>query len=44
MIDAALEALLFPLIGGPSHLVEAQPDWPAIHRELKRPCVMLSLV
>ena len=44
MTDAALEALLFHPIGGPSRLVEAQPDWPAIHRELKRPGVTLSLL
>ena len=36
MMDAALEALLFHPIGGPSRLVEAQPDPPAIHRELGR--------
>ena len=36
MMDAALEALLFHPIGGPSRLVEAQPDPPAIHRELRR--------
>ena len=39
MTDAALEALLFQPTGGPSRLVEAQPDWPAIHRELRRPGV-----
>ena len=44
LTDAALEALLFHPIGGPSRLVEAQPDWPAIHRELKRPGVTLSLL
>jgi len=43
MTDAELEALLFHPSGGVSRLVEAQPDWPAIHRELKRPGVTLSL-
>lgn len=42
--DAALEALLFHPIGGPSRLVEAQPDWPTIHRELRRQGVTLSLL
>jgi transposase len=41
MTDAVLEALLFHPIGGVSRLVEAQPDWPAIHRELKRPGVTM---
>ena len=44
MTDAALEALLFQPIGGASRLVEAQPDWPTIHRELERPGVTLSLL
>ena len=44
MTDAALEELLFHPSGGPSHRVEAQPDWPAIHRELRRPGVTLSLL
>ncbi|MEI6099940.1 MAG: IS21 family transposase [Alphaproteobacteria bacterium] len=44
MTDAALEALLFHPSGGPSRLVEAQPDWPLIHRELRRPGVTLSLL
>ena len=44
MTDAALEALLFHPIGGAIRLVEAQPDWPAIHREIKRPGVTLSLL
>jgi hypothetical protein len=37
-------APLFHPIGAPSRLGEAQPDWPAIHRELKRPGVTLSLL
>ena len=44
MTDAALEALLFRPSGGPGRLVEVQPDWPAIHRELLRPGVTLSLL
>lgn len=44
MTDAALEALLFHPTGGPNRLVEARPDWPAIHRELRRPGVTLSLL
>jgi transposase len=44
MTDVELEALLFHPVGGASRLVEAQPDWPAIHRELKRPGVTLSLL
>lgn len=44
MTDAALEALLFHPSGGLSRLVEAQPDWAAIHRELRRPGVTLSLL
>lgn len=45
LTDAALEAPLFYPSGGPGRLVEAQPDWPAIHRELRwRPGVTLSLL
>jgi transposase len=44
MTDAALEALLFQPLGGASRLIEAQPNWPEIHRELKRPGVTLSLL
>jgi len=44
MTDAALEALLFHPVGGPTRLVEARPDWPAIHRELRRKGVTLSLL
>jgi len=44
MTDVELEALLFHPVGGASRLVEAQPDWPVIHRELKRPGVTLSLL
>ena len=44
MTDGELEALLFHPAGGVSRLVEAQPDWPETHRELKRPGVTLSLL
>jgi transposase len=44
MTDAMLETLLFHPSGGPSRLVEAQPDWALIHRELRRPGVTLSLL
>jgi transposase len=44
MTETVLKALLFHPSGGPSRLVEAQPDWPAIHRELRRPGVTLSLL
>ena len=44
MTDVALETLLFHPSGGPSRLVEAQADWPVIHRELRRPGVTLSLL
>jgi transposase len=41
--DAALERLVYP--PPPHSLVRRpEPDWPAIHRELKRPGVMLLLV
>ena len=41
--DAALERLVYP---PPPHsrVRRPEPDWPAIHRELKRPRVMLLLV
>ena len=44
MTEAALEDLLFRPSGGPGRLVEVQPDWPAIHRELLRPGVTLWLL
>ena len=45
MTDAALEALLFHPIGGPSRLVEAQPDWPAIHpRDCGAPALHTALL
>ena len=44
LTDAALEAMLFQPVGGPTRQVHAQPSWPAIHRELKRKNVTLSLL
>jgi len=44
MTDAEMEALLFHPIGGVSRLVGAPPDRPAIHREIRRPDVTLSLL
>ena len=44
MTDAMLEALLFHPPGGPNRLVEAQPDWAVVHRELRRSGVTLSLL
>ena len=43
MDDAALERLVYP---PPPHsrVRRPEPDWPAVHRELKRPGVMLLLV
>ena len=36
LTDAALEAMLFQPMGGATRRVHAQPDWPTIHRELRR--------
>ena len=44
MTDAMLEALLFHPSGCPSRLVEAQPNWAVVHRELRRSGVTLSLL
>ena len=44
LTDAALERLLFRPTGGETRRVHAQPDWPAIHRELRRKNVTLSLL
>ena len=41
--DAALERLVYPP-PPPTRVRRPEPDWPAIHRELKRPRVMLLLV
>ena len=43
--DAALEALLFVKAGiAPGSRRKAEPDWPALHRELRRPGVTLMLL
>jgi hypothetical protein len=44
LTDAALEAMLFQRAGGPTRWVLAQPDWPTIHRKLRRKDVTLALV
>ena len=44
LTDAALEAMLFQPVGGATRRVHAQPDWPAIHRELRRKDVTLALL
>jgi transposase len=44
--DQGLEALLFAPLGGsqPGHRHKAEPDWAAIHHELRRPGVTLLLL
>jgi transposase len=45
LTDVALEALLFAKAGiTPGTRRKAEPDWPAIHRELRRPGVTLMLL
>ena len=45
LTDAALEGLLFARAGiAPATRRKAEPDWPAIHRELRRPGVTLMLL
>jgi hypothetical protein len=45
LTDAALEAMLFARAGiAPGTRRKAEPDWPVIHRELRRPGVTLKLV
>jgi transposase len=44
LADETLEAMLFQPMGGATRQVHAQPDWPAIHRELRRKDVTLALV
>ena len=41
--DTALEQLVYPP-PAPSRVRRPEPDWPAVHRELKRPGVTLLLV
>jgi transposase len=43
LTDTALEALLFPPPSGVASSI-TQPDWPEVHRELKRPNVTLMLL
>ena len=42
--EAALEKRLFPSLPSPKDRRFAEPDWAAIHRELKRPGVTLALL
>jgi transposase len=44
LTDATLERRLFHPVGGETRRVQAQPDWPMVHRELKRKNVTLSLL
>ena len=44
LTDAALERRLFHPTGGETRVVRARPDWPMIHRELRRTGVTLSLL
>ncbi len=46
VIDQGLEALLFAPLGGsqPGHRHKAEPDWTAVHHELRRPGVTLLLL
>jgi len=44
LTDVALEVALFQPTGGPTRLVEAQPDWSAVHLELRRKGMTLSLL
>src|SRR3977135_3579881 len=42
--DAALECRLFPAPAGAAKDWRSRPDWPAVHRELRRKGVTLQLV
>src|SRR3954452_16890807 len=46
LTDGGLEALLFAPVGGsqPGKRHKTEPDWAAIHRELRRPGVTLLLL
>ena len=44
LTDAELERRLFQLPGGEVGVARTRPDWPAIHRELRRTGVTLSLL
>lgn len=42
--DTALEQKLFPSAAGGNNANKAHPDWPAVHKELKRKGVTLALL
>ena len=46
LTEQGLEALLFAPLGGskPGKRLKAEPDWAAVHRELRRPGVTLLLL
>ena len=44
LTDAELERRLFPPPPADAAMLYAQPDWPMIHRELRRTSVTLSLL
>ena len=44
LTDAELERRLFHPAGGETRVVRSQPDWPGVHRELRRKGVTLSLL
>ena len=44
LTDPELERRLFHLPGGEAGVARTRPDWPAIHRELRRTGVTLSLL
>lgn len=44
LCDEGLERRLFPPVPAPTERLFAEPDWAALHRELKRPGVTLSLL
>jgi transposase len=44
LTDAELERRLFHPAGGETRVVRLQPDWPGVHRELRRKGVTLSLL
>ncbi len=44
LTDVALEATLFQPVGGATRRVQARPDWPMIHRELRRKDVTVALL
>lgn len=44
LCEEGLERQLFPPVPAPTERLFAEPDWAALHRELKRPGVTLSLL